>query len=155
MIESGEPYIRIMNKRTAYRFLPARRYLPGEVREVRRSCGMTQKGFAELMGVSVKTLEAWEQGANTPGSAAARLLDLLGDDSGLAAEVAGEPLKEYDGRAVREIRKALGLPRELFALAAGVSETACASWEQGGACRTGRHRGCCACWSGIPARSAC
>ena len=71
--------------------------------------------------ISVKTLEAWEQGINTPGSAAARLLDLIGYDYGFAATIARQPLQEYDGAMVKAIRKKLGLPRELFALAIGVS----------------------------------
>ena len=107
-----------------------RRYSADEVKHIRQVCDMTQRRFADLFGISVKTLEAWEQGINTPGSAAARLLDLIGYDYGFATTVAQQPLKEYDGEAVKAIRKKLGLPRELFALAIGGSETACGSWEQ-------------------------
>ena len=130
MIPTTEPYIQVMNKKTVYRFLPMRRYFADEVKHIRQTCGMTQQAFADVFGISVKTLEAWEQGINTPGSAAARLLDLIGFDYGFATMIAKQPLKEYDGEAVRAIRKTLGLPRELFALAIGVSETACGSWEQ-------------------------
>lgn len=130
MIPSNEPYIQILNKKTVYHFLPVSRYGAGEVKAVRQNCRMTQREFAGLFGISTKTLEAWEQGINTPGSAAARLFDLLGYDCGFAAGIAKQPLKEYDGEAVKAVRKKLGLPRELFALAIGVSENACGSWEQ-------------------------
>ena len=130
MIPNIEPYIQVMNKKTIYRFLPMRRYSADEVKHTRQTCDMTQRAFADVFGISVKTLEAWEQGINTPGSAAARLLDLIGYDYGFATTVAKQPLKEYNGQMVKAIRKTLGLPRELFALAIGVSETACGSWEQ-------------------------
>ena len=130
MIPSTEPYIQVMNKKTIYWFLPMSRYSADEVKHIRQTCGMTQRAFADVFGISVKTLEAWEQGINTPGSAAARLLDLIGYDYGFAAMVAKQPLKEYNGQTVKAVRKILGLPRELFALAIGVSETACGSWEQ-------------------------
>ena len=106
------------------------RYSADEVKHIRQTCGMTQRTFAYEICIYVKTLEAWEQGINTPGSAAARLLDLIGYDYGFATTVAKQPLKEYNGQTVKAIRKTLGLPRELFALAIGVSETACGSWEQ-------------------------
>ena len=130
MIPTTEPYIQVMNKKTVYRFLPMSRYSADEIKHIRRSCGLTQRAFADLFGISVKTLEAWEQGINTPGSAAARMLDLLRYDYGFAATIARQPLKEYDGAMVKAVRSNLGLPRELFALAIGVSETACGSWEQ-------------------------
>ena len=130
MIPTTEPYIQVKNKKTVYRFLPMSRYSADEVKHIRQSCDMTQRAFADVFGISVKTLEAWEQGINTPGSAAARLLDLIGYDYGFAATIARQPLQEYDGAMVKAIRKKLGLPRELFALAIGVSENTCGSWEQ-------------------------
>ena len=38
---------------------------------------MTQKIFADYMGVSPKTVEAWESGINHPVGPACRLLSLL------------------------------------------------------------------------------
>lgn len=38
---------------------------------------MTQKVFANYMGVSLKTVEAWENGINHPVGPACRLLSLL------------------------------------------------------------------------------
>ena len=97
---------------------------------IRNSCRLTRKAFADLLGVSFKTVESWELGINTPGSAAARLLDILGYDCEYAMSIGAYPLQRYDGSKVKKLRVKLGLSRELFALAIGVSENAAASWEQ-------------------------
>ena len=50
------------------------------IKDVRLSLGMTQITFAQVMGVSVKTVEAWEAGTNKPGGSARRLLSFLQSD---------------------------------------------------------------------------
>ncbi len=52
----------------------------GRVKEIRKSLDMTQFMFAAVMGVSVKTVEAWEAGTNTPSGPARRMLSLLQSD---------------------------------------------------------------------------
>jgi putative transcriptional regulator len=44
---------------------------------------MTQRLFAEALGVSVKTVEAWETGTNSPSGVANRMLGLLMQDNTL------------------------------------------------------------------------
>ena len=44
---------------------------------------MTQRLFAEALGVSIKTVEAWESGINSPSGTASRLLELLSQDDTL------------------------------------------------------------------------
>ena len=44
--------------------------------ETRNKTGLTQEEFAQLLGVSVKTLAAWEQGVRTPSGAARTLLKI-------------------------------------------------------------------------------
>jgi putative transcriptional regulator len=44
---------------------------------------MTQKLFAAALGVSVKTVEAWEAGTNKPIGVANRMLELLSIDAEL------------------------------------------------------------------------
>lgn len=42
---------------------------------------MTQSTFAAVMGVSNKTVEAWEKGTNSPAGTARRMLGMLKIDS--------------------------------------------------------------------------
>jgi putative transcriptional regulator len=44
---------------------------------LRRDRNLTQAGLAQLLNVSGKTVESWEQGLRRPSGAAARLLQLL------------------------------------------------------------------------------
>jgi putative transcriptional regulator len=44
------------------------------VAEIRDSTGLSQSRFAELLGVSVRTLQEWEQGRRAPSGAARTLL---------------------------------------------------------------------------------
>lgn len=44
------------------------------VAEARRKSGLSQSAFAVLMGVSVRTLQDWEQGRRQPSGAAKTLL---------------------------------------------------------------------------------
>ena len=45
-----------------------------EVVEARHRVGLSQSLFASLLGVSVRTLQQWEQGTRTPSGAAQTLL---------------------------------------------------------------------------------
>lgn len=49
-----------------------------DVGKIREKTGLTQVRFAELLGVSVRTLQDWEQGRRAP-SGAARTLLLIAD----------------------------------------------------------------------------
>jgi putative transcriptional regulator len=44
------------------------------ITSVREKTGLSQSKFAELLGVSVRTLQEWEQGRRTPSGAARTLL---------------------------------------------------------------------------------
>ncbi|MGA9572546.1 MAG: helix-turn-helix domain-containing protein, partial [Lysobacterales bacterium] len=46
----------------------------GSVREIRENLALSQRQFAAIIHVSVKTLRNWEQGVRTPDGAAAALL---------------------------------------------------------------------------------
>ena len=56
--------------------------VPG-VAEVRRKTGLSQSKFAKLLGVSVRTLQDWEQGRRSP-SGAARTLILIAHKNPMA-----------------------------------------------------------------------
>lgn len=47
---------------------------PGPVRDIREKLGISQSAFASLLGVSVRTLQDWEQNRREPSGAARSLL---------------------------------------------------------------------------------
>lgn len=52
-------------------------YTNHEIKKIRSELHLSQKAFAEVMGVSAKTVEAWESGINKPGGSSARLLQIF------------------------------------------------------------------------------
>lgn len=61
-------------KSTTLSILPVDSFTSAEIKQIRKDTGLTQSVFAKYMGVSVKTVEAWEAGRNHPDGAACRLL---------------------------------------------------------------------------------
>jgi len=58
---------------------PSRRFVvepPVDVQSVRETTGLSQREFAQVLRVSVKTLQNWEQRRRTPSGPAAALLTL-------------------------------------------------------------------------------
>ena len=62
---------------------PVKVYEADEVKSIRNTTGMSQKTFACYLGVSDKTVEAWEAGTNHPSGAASRLLSMIEADKTL------------------------------------------------------------------------
>jgi len=62
---------------------PLHAYNGVQIKEIRTQQNMTQRLFAEALGVSVKTVEAWETGTNKPSGTANRMLELLAQDNKL------------------------------------------------------------------------
>lgn len=60
---------------------PIPEFNANEIKSVRNSLNMTQNTFAAVMGVSVKTVEAWESGTNKPIGTARRMLSILQKDN--------------------------------------------------------------------------
>ena len=56
---------------------PVKKYSNDEIKAIRNKAGMTQAVFANYMGVSRKTVEAWELGRTHPTGSAYRLLNIL------------------------------------------------------------------------------
>lgn len=52
-------------------------YHEKEIKRIREDLNLTQKNFAFVLGVSPKTVEAWESGRNVPQGTAQRFLQLL------------------------------------------------------------------------------
>ncbi len=61
-------------KVTVLSIAPLEKFEPTEIKTIRNRTGLTQKLFAQYMGVSVKTVEAWESGRNHPDGTACRML---------------------------------------------------------------------------------
>lgn len=60
--------------RTVRLYIPQRQFLLHEVKQLREQFGMSQAIFAQFIGVLVKTLQDWQQGAKRPSPLAYRLL---------------------------------------------------------------------------------
>lgn len=72
-VERGE----LKGRKTTYEIQPVKKYNNTQIRQIRTSVGMTQVLFADYMGVSSKTVEAWEKGTNHPTGTACRLISML------------------------------------------------------------------------------
>ncbi len=67
-------------KSTTLTVQPLKVYAPQEIKAIRQSLGASQALFAGIMGVSVKTVEAWEAGRNQPEGSSRRLLSIFQSD---------------------------------------------------------------------------
>lgn len=70
-------------KRRVVSIVPIKEYRAEEIQDIRKRTGFSQKLFAGYMGVSVKTVEAWEAGTNHPSGAASRILSMMEMDDNL------------------------------------------------------------------------
>lgn len=61
---------------------------PSEPREIRRRLGLSQAAFAGLMGVSLRTVQDWEQGRREPSGPAKSLLRIAEQHPSVFLDVA-------------------------------------------------------------------
>jgi putative transcriptional regulator len=59
-----------------------------DIAKIRKNTGLSQGRFAQLLGVSVRTLQDWEQGRRAPSGAARTLLAIAAKNPKLLVEVA-------------------------------------------------------------------
>ena len=59
-----------------------------DIAKTREKTGLSQARFAELLGVSVRTLQDWEQGRRAPSGAARTLLRIAANNPQALLEVA-------------------------------------------------------------------
>ena len=69
--------------RAVVRELPIPEYTAPDIARMRRSLNLSQRALASVLGVSARTVEAWEAGKNTPSGAAQHLLYLFDCDHSL------------------------------------------------------------------------
>lgn len=62
---------------------PVPTYEAKDVARTRSDLNLSQRALASVLGVSVRTVEAWEAGRNVPSGAARHLLFLLDSDHSL------------------------------------------------------------------------
>ncbi|WP_089727711.1 helix-turn-helix domain-containing protein [Candidatus Thiosymbion oneisti] len=62
---------------------------PLPIVEARQKSGLSQSQFAELLGVSVRTLQDWEQGRRKPSKAATSLIQIARQRPDILHEVFG------------------------------------------------------------------
>ena len=59
---------------------PIESFLANDIKTIRKNNHLTQTTLAAILGVSEKTVEAWEAGTNKPSGPARRLLSILKSD---------------------------------------------------------------------------
>ena len=64
-------------KTTTIRIPEVKDYTATDIKRIRREAGLTQRMLADYMGLSCKTVEAWERGVSKPTGPARRLLAML------------------------------------------------------------------------------
>lgn len=74
-------------KATAETFVRKRSLPTVSVFEIRESLKMTQKSFAAVLGVSCRTVEAWESGKSNPTPTAKKLMYLIQEDHTLVEKL--------------------------------------------------------------------
>lgn len=83
-LEAGSDKEAVLKQFNGRRFvldLEPMEYGPTEVKRVREEVlHVSQAIFARFLGVSIKTVRAWEQGENTPADIAARFMDEIQSD---------------------------------------------------------------------------
>jgi putative transcriptional regulator len=73
-------------KRRVVTVSPVKKYCADEIKSIRQETGLSQKLFAGYIGVSPKTVEAWEAGTNRPSGAASRILNMMEMDANLTTD---------------------------------------------------------------------
>jgi putative transcriptional regulator len=73
-LEKGEVTKRFSCRQIKLNLVPTH-YSPGLVKRTRKILGVSQSLFARFLGVSPKTVRAWEQGINVPHKMACRFMD--------------------------------------------------------------------------------
>lgn len=68
-------------KRRKVTISPLPQYKADRIKSIRNTLNLSQMVFAKAIGVSVKTIEAWESGRNKPQGPALRMLQVLETDN--------------------------------------------------------------------------
>lgn len=69
---------RLKTKKIRTKSLPS--YSERDIKAIRIKAQLSQKMLSDVIGVSSKTVEAWEQGKNSPNGSSARILQILNNN---------------------------------------------------------------------------
>jgi len=69
--------------RVSVREIPVPEYKANDIFRMRSDLRLSQRALASVLGVSARTVEAWESGRNAPNGPAARMLYLIEADNSL------------------------------------------------------------------------
>jgi putative transcriptional regulator len=73
---------KVQARKTKLSIKPVAAFNNSDIKRIRQKTGLSQVMFAGSLGVSPKTVEAWENGRNKPEGASRRLLEVVRDDPG-------------------------------------------------------------------------
>ena len=76
-VEDIKKYGSSRGRRTVVTYVPVTEYTSEDVKDLRHRLNISQRDFANCLGVSKKTIEKWESGDNTPSGPAKRMLELF------------------------------------------------------------------------------
>ena len=65
--------------------------------EIRAQVAMSQRVFAQMLNVSAKTLQSWEQGVRRPSDASRRLLQVFCEEPEVLCRIVGLPIVHLSG----------------------------------------------------------
>ena len=90
MDTDGRYTVHAGRKGQTYHVLPANPPSPDEIKELREKADLSQREFADAVGVSVSAVSSWENGKTVPDGLACRYLDMLGRDEELIGKYVEE-----------------------------------------------------------------
>lgn len=79
-LESGEDITKRFTCKKIFLDLEPIKYDSEKVKRTREILGASQAIFAQFLGVSTRTVQAWEQGENSPSPLACRFMDEIRND---------------------------------------------------------------------------
>lgn len=71
--------------------------------EIRSQIAMSQQVFAQMLNVSAKTVQSWEQGVRSPSDASRRLLQVFCEEPELFCRIVGLPAVHLAGVETRTL----------------------------------------------------
>lgn len=75
-------------RKVTVKIKPVQKFTAEQVKALRGKTNLTQLLFGRVLGVSVRTIEAWESGVNQPNGSASRILEMIKENPAIVKEFA-------------------------------------------------------------------